>query len=1062
MILHFHSFFSLRYGMMSPQEIVQRCESEAISMRQKVAILLADINNVSGVSNYLRAARDCKHILPLVGCDIRNGDRHLYLLLCESQSGFAQMNAFLSEHLMGGRAFPEVAPEMLGVKVIYPLSRWRGWRSGHKETSRGYGDDVNETCLSGDTWGIGIPWVQLERLRLWRKPLPQERLLAIQTVTVRDEIDFETHRLLRCIDHNCLLSKLPEGATAEPWQHWLPLRQIFSKFVAAKHLITQAQAFAEGCAWSFEWTIQQNKKTFTGDPDQDFRMLRELASEGLQYRYPNYTFQTTQRLEKEMQMIYQLGFTAYFLINWDICRFARENQFFYVGRGSGANSMVAYCLRITDVDPIDLDLYFERFINPHRSSPPDFDLDFSWQDRDHVTAYILEKYKSHGAALVATYSTFQTNAVVRELGKVYGLPKAEIDGLLNKTSYYSHATFEAYTPSKGDVYSQPGVGHGIRNRTLGKSNKGETSAQAATATATAMQDDHPSLYQELLKHAHRIHNLPNHLSIHVGGILIPEKHIHHYSATFLPPKGFPVVQFSLLEAEDLGLAKFDILSQRGLGHIKDAVIYVQQNQGITVDAHQIHAFKNDPTIRRLIETGHTTGCFYVESPAMRQLLRKLQCNDYLTLVAASSVIRPGVARSGMMRAFIERHVDPAKRSEAHPVLWDLMPDTYGIMVYQEDVIKVAHHFAGIGLGESDVLRRGMSGKFRSREEFQKVKDSFFASAIQKGHKPELVGEVWHQIESFAGYSFAKGHSASYAVESYQSLYLKAHYPLEFYTAVINNFGGFYRTEFYVHAARKSGATIEAPCINESLVLTRIQGKTLWLGLGLIDGLEQQCVRKLLLSRDQAGPFSSLSDFKQRVEPGLEQLKILIQIGACRSWQRSRKALLWEAHALYASKKAVAQTEKLFLEPTKEYQLPSLEDSWLEVAHDERNLLGFSLTNPFQLIQGAEDPHNPHLSKTRSKHFKQLLHKNTLIEGYLVTVKPTKTIGGKEMNFGTWLDADGHYFDSIHFPPSLQTHPFNGRGVYRLWGKITEDYGVFNIEVSRMIKIPYQADPRFVD
>lgn len=1067
MIVHFHSFFSLRYGMMSPEEIVQRCESEAMSMRQKVPILLADINNVSGVSNYLRAARECKHILPLVGCDIRNGDRHLYLMLCESQSGFASMNGFLSDHLMGDQQFPEVAPRLLGVRVIYPIERLWGWQKDLLDSADG------GAVISA--WGFGVPWRQLDRLRLWKKSLPVERLFAVQTVTVRDEIDFETHKLLRCIDHNCLLSKLPEGATAEPWQQWQPLRQIFSKFVAAKHLITQAQAFAEGCAWTFEWNIQQNKKTFTGDPDQDFRMLRELASEGLHYRYPNYTFQTTQRLEKEMQMIYQLGFTSYFLINWDICRFARENNFFYVGRGSGANSMVAYCLRITDVDPIDLDLYFERFINPHRSSPPDFDLDFSWQDRDHVTAYILEKYKAHGAALVATYSTFQTNAVVRELGKVYGLPKAEIDALLNKTSYYSHATFEAYTPSKGDVYSQPGVGHGIRNRTLGRSggktvetteNPVPTGVSNAAENSTAVrEDDHPSLYQELLKHAHRIHNLPNHLSIHVGGILIPEKHIHHYSATFLPPKGFPVVQFSLLEAEDLGIAKFDILSQRGLGHIKDAVVYVQQNQGISVDAHQIHAFKNDPVIQRLIETGHTTGCFYVESPAMRQLLRKLKCKDYLTLVAASSVIRPGVARSGMMRAFIERHVDPAKRSEAHPVLWDLMPETYGIMVYQEDVIKVAHHFAGIGLGESDVLRRGMSGKFRSREEFQKVKESFFASALQKGHKPELVGEVWHQIESFAGYSFAKGHSASYAVESYQSLYMKAHYPLEFYTAVINNFGGFYRTEFYVHAARKSGAIIEAPCINESLVLTRIQGKTLWLGLGLVDGLEQQCVRKLLSARDQAGPFSSLSDFKQRVEPGLEQLKTLIHIGACRSWQRSRKALLWEAHALYASKKAVVQTEKLFLEPTKEYQLPSLEDSWLEVAHDERNLLGFSLGHPFQLIQGAPYPHDPalpHLSKIRSKHFQQMLHKNILIEGYLVTVKPTKTVGGKEMNFGTWLDADGHYFDSIHFPPSLSKSPFNGRGVYRLWGKITEDYGVFNIEVSRMVKIPYQSDPRFVD
>lgn len=1065
MIVHFHSFFSLRYGMISPEEIVQRCESEGMSMRQKVPILLADINTVSGVSNYLRAARECKHIEALVGCDIRNGDTHLYLLVCESQQGFASMNEFLSKHLMAGESFPEVAPTLNGVRVIYPLERLsvsgdsgRLEHPRHLQNFEGVKDVASH--VAGDTaWGFGIPWGALDRLRLWKKPLPTERLFAIHTITVRDEIDFETHKLLRCIHHNCLLSKLPEGATAKPWQQWMPLRQIFSKFVSARHLISQAQAFVEGCAWTFEWGIQQNKKTFTSDPDQDFRMLRELATEGLHYRYPHYTFQTTQRLEKEMQMIYQLGFTAYFLINWDICRFARENHFFYVGRGSGANSMVAYCLRITDVDPIDLDLYFERFINPHRSSPPDFDLDFSWQDRDKVTAYILEKYKAHGAALLATYSTFQTNAVVRELGKVYGLPKAEIDALLNKTSYYSHATFEAYTPSKGDVYSQPGIGKGIRNRTLGRS------GGTAVADHKTQEDDHPSLYQELLKHAHRIHNLPNHLSIHVGGILIPEKHIHHYSATFLPPKGFPVVQFSMLEAEDLGIAKFDILSQRGLGHIKDAVIYIQQNQGIAVDAHQIHAFKNDPIIQRLIETGHTTGCFYVESPAMRQLLRKLKCKDYLTLVAASSVIRPGVARSGMMRAFIERHVEPAKRSEAHPVLWDLMPETYGIMVYQEDVIKVAHHFAGIGLGESDVLRRGMSGKFRSREEFQKVQDAFFASAIQKGHKPELVREVWHQIESFAGYSFAKGHSASYAVESYQSLYLKAHYPLEFYTAVINNFGGFYRTEFYVHAARKSGAIIQAPCINESEILTRIQDKTLWLGLGLIDGLEQQCVHRLLSARREAGPFVSLSDFKQRVEPGLEQLKLLIHIGACRAWNRSRKALLWEAHALYGSKKAVAQTEKLFLEPTKEYQLPTLEDSWLEIAHDERNLLGFSLTNPFHLIQGAPYPHDPampHLSKVRGRHFQRLLHKNAVIEGYLVTVKPTKTVGGKEMNFGTWLDADGQYFDSIHFPPSVKAHPFNGRGVYRIWGKITEDYGVFNIEVMRMTKLPYQTDPRFED
>ncbi len=986
MIFHFHSHFSMRYGLISPEEIVQRCESEAISMGFRVPVLLADINTVTGVSNFLRAARDTKHIMPLVGVDIRNGDEPLYILISTSQSSFAEINAFLSDHLMNHKPFPTYPPTFLSVKVVY----------AYKKEGPG-----NAIAIHAEV----LPQLRLAKNRNFSLPM-----IAWHTVTFRDEIDFETHKLLRCIDHNCLVTKLPISATAAPWQKWAPLRQIFSKFVATPSLISQAQAFCEGCAWDLQWNTPQNKKTFSGNLNQDFRMLRELATQGLHYRYPNYTFQTTQRLEKEMQMIYELGFTPYFLINWDICRFARENNYFYVGRGSGANSVVAYCLRITDVDPIHLDLYFERFINPHRSSPPDFDLDFSWQDRDHVTAYILNKYKDHGAALLATYSTFQSNAVIRELGKVFGLPKAEIDALLNKHSTEKNAT--------------------------------------------------------LLKHAHRIHNLPNHLSIHVGGILIPEIHIHHYSATFLPPKGFPVVQFSMLEAEDLGIAKFDILSQRGLGHIKDAIIYVKQNRGIDIDIHQIQAFKDDPIIRRLIESGHTTGCFYVESPAMRQLLRKLKCNDYLTLVAASSVIRPGVARSGMMRTFIERHIQPEKRKEAHPVLWDLMPETYGIMVYQEDVIKVAHHFAGLGLGESDVLRRGMSGKFRSREEFQKVQEKFFDSAAQKGHKPELIAEVWHQIESFAGYSFAKGHSASYAVESYQSLYLKAYYPLEFYTAVINNFGGFYRTEFYVHAARKSGANIQAPCINHSEALTRIQEKTLWLGLGLIDSMEQSCIQRLLQARNADGLFTNLSEFKQRVEPGLEQLKILIQIGACRCWKKSRKALMWEAHALYGNnKKPVAQTQKLFLEAPKEYQLPSLEDSWLEIAHDERNLLGFSLCNPFHLMQGAPFPHDetlPHLSKIRGKHFANMLKKFVIMEGYLVTVKPTRTVGGKEMNFGTWLDAEGNYFDSIHFPPTVQAYPFHGRGIYRLWGQITEDFGVFNIDVSRMKKIPYQTDPRYAE
>jgi DNA polymerase-3 subunit alpha len=373
---------------------------------------------------------------------------------------------------------------------------------------------------------------------------------------------------------------------------------------------------------------------------------------------------------------------SYFLIAWDFTSYARSKGYFYVGRGSGANSIVAYLLRITDVDPLELDLYFERFINLYRKNPPDFDIDFSWTDRDDVTRYIFERFPS--ATLLCTYNTFQYSAAVRELGKVFGLPKVEIDVLSRGK----------YVPDRLDQLSKL-----------------------------------------VLRYSTYIHGLPSHLSVHAGGIVISEKPITWFSATFLPPKGYPTTQVSMLEAEDVGLYKFDVLSQRGLGKIYDALeMAKEQNpEEPPHDIHDIAFFKQDERIKKLLRRALAMGCFYVESPAMRMLLIKLQVDTYLGLVAASSIIRPGVSQSGMMREYILRHRFPEKRKDAHPVLLDIMPDTYGVMVYQEDVIKVAHHFAGLTLAEADVLRRGMSGKFRSRAEFEKVRERFFSNCQKRGH-----------------------------------------------------------------------------------------------------------------------------------------------------------------------------------------------------------------------------------------------------------------------------------------------------------------------------------------
>ncbi|MGA0232620.1 MAG: hypothetical protein ACO3MB_07070, partial [Saprospiraceae bacterium] len=325
-------------------------------------------------------------------------------------------------------------------------------------------------------------------------------------------------------------------------------------------------------------------------------------------------------------------------------------------RGSGANSIVAFNLFITDVDPMDLDLYFERFINPHRSSPPDFDIDFSWDERDDVIDYIFKRYGREHTALLATYNTFKGKSIIRELGKVFGLPKADIDLIVDEP----HA-----------------------------------------------EEKHHHFARYIFRYGKMIEGFPNYLSIHAGGILISEESLFYHTAVQMMPKGFPISHFDMYGAEDLGFHKYDILSQRGLGHIKDAVSLVAENQGRAVDIHDVEKIKQDLEVRTQLRSGHCIGCFYIESPAMRGLLSKLRCDNYVSLVAASSIIRPGVAKSGMMREYISRFHNPDSFTYIHPVFEEHLGETYGVMVYQEDVMKIVHHFAGLELDESDVLRRIM-------------------------------------------------------------------------------------------------------------------------------------------------------------------------------------------------------------------------------------------------------------------------------------------------------------------------------------------------------------------
>jgi DNA polymerase III alpha subunit len=379
---------------------------------------------------------------------------------------------------------------------------------------------------------------------------------------------------------------------------------------------------------------------------------------------------------------------------------------------------------------------------------------------------------------------------------------------------------------------------------------------------------------------------------------------------------------------------------------------------------------------------------------------------------------------------------------------EIMCDTYGVMVYQEDVIKVAHYFADLTLTEADVLRRGMSGEYRSREEFQRVKDKFFENCDKIGYEQRVIDRVWFEIESFAGYSFAKGHSASYAVESYQSLYLKAYYPLEFMVGVINNFGGFYRTEFYFHEARMNGAQIELPCVNRSDYLTTIYDDQIYIGFVHLKSLESKVGHQIVAERNQNGEFKSLNNFLSRIPLGLEQMRILIRIGALRFTGENKQRFLWEAMLFFNEVKVrIPTTAHLFedIEP-KEYPMPALERTDIEDAFDEIELLGFPLCDPFQLLA------TKNFGDTKALELMDKIITNVTIVGYLVTTKDTRTKSGQTMHFGTFYDCEGQIFDTVHFPNVASKFPFRGRGFYEIKGKVVEDFGVAMIEVNWMDKL----------
>lgn len=720
---------------------------------------------------------------------------------------------------------------------------------------------------------------------------------------------------------------------------------------------------------------------------ESMRLLREKCQAGLIRKYAEISPRIRERFEFELQTIANLGFTDYFLIVDEITAKAKELGVRVLGRGSAANSLISYVLDFTQVDPIKYDLYFERFLNPFRKSPPDIDLDFSWKIRDQIYHFLRERWGEDRVALISTHIRLSSRSAVRETGKALGISGEELNYL---SSLLGHARV-------ADFIDDP----------VGKAR---------------YRPDLPRLNQHLgwLKLAARIEGLPTHFSIHAGGVVIAPDSLFNYTIIQPSSKALPITQLEMHACESLGLVKFDLLSQRALGVYADLAGNLPESP-----PNDPEKIENDAKVRVALSRGDTLGVFYIESPGMRGLLGKMKCSSFAELVAASSIIRPGVAESGMMQEYIKRHLNPSGWKPLHPLLGEILRETYGIMVYQEDVMKVAHHLAGFSLGEADVLRRAMSGKERSPDQMQTARRRFLDGAAGNAIEPAIAEEIWRQISSFCGYAFCKAHSAAYAVLSLELLWAKVYFPGWFYAAVLNNRGGFYGAQAYISAAIRAGLKILPPDVNSSDADFSVSSDSaLKTGLSFITGLKNTTISRIIEQRQKA-PFASLLDFIERIAPDQDEFDNLVGSGGLIRFGNKP----WCRWQFKTSRKAGLFAEELAPLPL---QIIGKDDRLTRI-RDELQTLGFAVSgHPTELFP---------IGAVQSNRLGEMIGKNVEVTGLLIATKSVTTSRNEKMKFITLEDRRG-LIETVFFPQAWRnvTVSLDKACVLTIGGQVKNDAG----------------------
>ncbi|WP_419204232.1 DNA polymerase III subunit alpha [Bordetella trematum] len=898
MHLRVHSEFSVVDGIVRIPSLIKR-----VAKLGQPAVALTDLSNIFGLIKFYRAARGAG-IKPIAGCDVwisNDEDRDKpfrALLLVRNHAGYLNLCELLSQSFLTnqykGRA--ELRREWLrDQQGLIVLSGGRGGDIGHALEA---GNAAGALALARQ-WGEMFPgafYIELQRagmdgdeaytqaaMRLAAQAgLP---VVATHPVQFLDGDEFQAHEARVCIAEGEILADPRRVRRFSPQQYLLSSQEMHQRFADVPSALANSVEIAKRCNLSL--VLGKPRLPIFPTPDgvtlDDY--LVQLSEEGLEKRLeflfadpaerdrqrPAYY----ERLRWECKTIIQMGFPGYFLIVQDFINWGKNNGVpVGPGRGSGAGSLVAYALGITDLDPIRYDLLFERFLNPERVSMPDFDIDFCQDNRERVIEYVKEKYGRAAVSQIATFGTLGAKAVVRDAGRVLDMPYMFCDGLSKLIPF-----------NPADPWSL--------ERTL----KDEP--------AFKERYDQEEEVRALVDLAQPLEGLTRNIGMHAGGVLIAPGKLTDFCPLYCQPgqENSAVSQFDKDDVEAAGLVKFDFLGLRNLTILDWAVRYVRQFNAELRDFDIMALSLDDPAAYKVLCDANTTAVFQLESRGMKELLKKLRPNTFEDIIAMLALYRPGPLESGMVDDFVNRKHGRASVDYFHPDLEGTLKSTYGVIVYQEQVMLISQIIGGYSLGGADLLRRAMGKK--KPEEMAKHRELFQKGAQEKGHDPDLAVKLFDLMEKFAGYGFNKSHSAAYALIAYQTAWLKAYHPAEFLAATLSSdMDDTDKVQIFCRDARDNGVDVLPPDVNESGYRFApvedswtAKGKpprTMRYGLGAVKGTGQGAVEEILRAREEGGRFANLFDFCRRVSKhavNRRTIEALIRAGAFDTIEPNRAALL---------------------------------------------------------------------------------------------------------------------------------------------------------------------------